>query len=327
MIRPISIGAADSVVCERKAVMKYSVLIPAYNCADTIADTIESIRKSGLHDYEIIVVNDGGVSSARNTGIGHAKGEYLLFADADDTVTENAFCHITEIIEQHRPDMLAFGMQFDYYYKKTCYRREQMICPESGLLNAGEIKPLLLRLFQCNYLTPIWNKFIRRELIREHQIRFAETMMVMEDCLFSLECLQNCRTVYLSDEVIYHYSLSESDRRLASRLRRAGNLYEYIEHFSCLRAEYAPIVRKIYYMLLCQRIRIDRTIAQLRSEASDLQKSRFGTDLADAPALLRQLQAKRYGYILFRTMKSRIRHRIAVLYKTLRSKWRGLSSI
>ena len=39
--------------------MMFSVLIPAYNCADVIADTVDSIRRSGLEDYEVVIVNDG----------------------------------------------------------------------------------------------------------------------------------------------------------------------------------------------------------------------------------------------------------------------------
>lgn len=88
-----------------------SVIIPAYNSADFIADTIESVLTQSFTDFELIVVDDGGtdgqkrvienfllqdqrikylfqenkgVSAARNTGFKHSSGKYIAFLDADD---------------------------------------------------------------------------------------------------------------------------------------------------------------------------------------------------------------------------------------------------
>ena len=90
-----------------------SVVIAAYNAAGTIGDTLASLRRSiyaagAAEDVEVIVVDDGstdstagiaaengatvialpngGVAAARNSGVERARGEYILFVDADDTV-------------------------------------------------------------------------------------------------------------------------------------------------------------------------------------------------------------------------------------------------
>jgi glycosyltransferase involved in cell wall biosynthesis/SAM-dependent methyltransferase len=90
-----------------------SVIIPCYNHAQFLAEAIESVHQQTYRNIEIIVVDDGskdntkeivgqftdvkyiyqhnrGLSAARNTGIDHSKGEFLVFLDADDLLYPNA---------------------------------------------------------------------------------------------------------------------------------------------------------------------------------------------------------------------------------------------
>jgi glycosyltransferase involved in cell wall biosynthesis len=88
---------------------KVSVVIPAYNAMTYLPETLESVLRQTFTDFEVLIVDDGssdnivewasglvetrvrlisqanqGVSTARNTGIAHAQGEYVGFLDADD---------------------------------------------------------------------------------------------------------------------------------------------------------------------------------------------------------------------------------------------------
>ena len=131
-----------------------SVIIPAYNCSDTIGHTVGSILASGMGNGEIIIIDDGsqdgtvalcdaiaekytcvrcihqenaGVSSARNRGIKEAKGEYIWFFDADDSVESHAFCTVAEILTDYSPDMVVFGVEFDYYHHNSLFRRDELV--------------------------------------------------------------------------------------------------------------------------------------------------------------------------------------------------------
>lgn len=98
--------------------IKFSVVIPVYNKAETISRSLNSVLSQTYKNYELIVINDGstdninavleeygkkiriinqenhGVSAARNRGIEEATGQYICFLDADDEWLPN---HLEEL--------------------------------------------------------------------------------------------------------------------------------------------------------------------------------------------------------------------------------------
>ena len=238
--------------------MTFSVVIPCYNCARTLETTVKSVCISGLIDYEILLIDDGstdrtaelcdrlcahdptircihqenaGVSAARNCGIREAQGDYLWFVDADDTVDAGSLAQAVEIAIHLQPDMLLFGMSFDYYHHGRMYRRENLVPPCEGRLFLEHLKARFQEFYRCNALTPVWNKLYRRDLIMKHNVRFHEDMILMEDFLFVLELLPFCQNIYCLPEAIYHYRQSEDEAKIISRLKHIHDIDAFMQPF------------------------------------------------------------------------------------------------
>lgn len=104
--------------------VKFSVIIPLYNKEDSITETIQSVLNQTFKEFELVIVNDGstdgslekvkafsdprikivdkpngGVSSARNTGIENALGEWVSFIDADDRWAVGYLEAVNKVIE------------------------------------------------------------------------------------------------------------------------------------------------------------------------------------------------------------------------------------
>ena len=115
---------------------RFSIIIPVFNRASVVMDTIKSVFSQKYKAYELIIVDDGstdsleshlseeisakklkyvyqsnqGVSFARNMGAFLANGEYLLFLDSDDTVTENWLLDYEKAISEYNPDIVYCGI-------------------------------------------------------------------------------------------------------------------------------------------------------------------------------------------------------------------------
>lgn len=212
-----------------------SVVVPVYNCSKYIIDCVEMLQRQTYGNIEIILVNDGstddselvclelqdkygniiflsqknmGAAAARNQGIKHANGEYLVFVDADDSVKEDM---LSKLI-QHM-DAMTDIVCCDYEILGMS-KKEKMFDSEFSASMICEKQPLFLQLMDYTYghekgnATAIgvpWAKLYRSKMINEHSILFDTSLRRMQDNIFNMEAFVCARTVKYVHEYLYMY--------------------------------------------------------------------------------------------------------------------------
>lgn len=225
--------------------LKYSFIIPVYNCENYLKECVESIQAQVLdNNYEIILIDDGstdesfllcdnyakqwenihtfhkengGASSARNYGIEKAKGEYLLFIDGDDTIDYQLISCI-EKVDMKDDVLMIYGMSFDYYEGNHIEHSEVLSYPESGYFSVKRLKEDFETFFRNNSLSSACNKVFSKKILYEYDIRFDESMNLYEDFEFVLRYLCHVKYLYCINEGFYHYRLVHQDLHLKNRV-------------------------------------------------------------------------------------------------------------
>jgi len=210
-----------------------SVIVPAYNCQDTISFTIKSIAGQSYSNIEIILCNDGstdrtlsimqeeaskdtriiiindfnhGPAHARNDGINKARGKYLVFVDADDSVSPHYVLDMLERAENNDCDLVISGY-------KRCYAdgSEQSFIPKSGVYGEDRFHAVLSDLFRKSLLQgPCW-KLFRTDTVKENHVRFKEEWRLGEDAWFVYSYLAHFKKAALADQANYSYIMRSND--------------------------------------------------------------------------------------------------------------------
>lgn len=206
--------------------MKLSIIIPAYNAEAYLPQCLDSILAQERQDCEVIVVDDGstdgtaallerypdvkvvhqenrGMSTARNRGLDEAQGEYILFVDSDDLLTDGSLT--TLVAEFGDEDILAFNARKmhdatgEQTYHPTIREPEttdgwSYFCRHR--LEATDIH------FVC-----IWQRAYRRQFLIDNNLRFADGILRAEDDLFTTQVMLAAKTVKTITPCLYIYRI------------------------------------------------------------------------------------------------------------------------
>lgn len=274
--------------------MDYSFIIPVYNCKEFLPDCVESIRAVGTKAYEILLVDDGstdasgelcdalavqypeirvihqpnsGASAARNRGIREAKGENVLFLDADDSIDSKILGTILADPRCHQADLVIFGLTFDYYYHGNCYRRDPLYFEAEGILKEETWGSSFEELFLRNSLSPVWNKVYKREILQRYRLELNERMFLYEDFGFVLRYMQRCGNILNVPQAIYHYRQPEDEGNAGRRLRRIDSLPEFLVPIEAALKSLENVPNEQKNAILAQ---LHQTVAREKIAVSDL---------------------------------------------------------
>lgn len=203
-----------------------SVIVPVYNVADYLSRCVESIIAQTYSSMEIILVDDGsidgseaicdqysrndkrihvihkengGLSSARNSGIKKAKGEYLVFVDADDCVEGDYVAELMMLIKKYGVDMAAVGMDITTgIIKSNLGSGEVIVLDTEGALESM----MLERYFSVSANGKIYKKSLFRG------VKYPEGRLYEDNgCTYKL--IRQCDEVVYCDKKLYHYCVRE----------------------------------------------------------------------------------------------------------------------
>jgi len=242
--------------------MAVSVIIPCYKQAHLLSDALGSLLDQTYTNLEIVVVDDGsddhvdavvrsfhnskikcyrkengGLSSARNFGISHSLGEYLLFLDADDKLKPDAISQLTVILESHPESDMAVMRFVDF----DCSSNEFAPSVELEDLTVNSLKTIINR-----NISPIHCILFRRSTIADNL--FDESLRSCED--WDLNSRLICRGAkistcsYIGAMYRRHHASMSSDIKnmLYYRVVVLINTISYLNHSNQLRREWNTIL-------------------------------------------------------------------------------------
>jgi glycosyltransferase involved in cell wall biosynthesis len=197
-----------------------TVVIPTYNCAKWLDRAVRSTRTLSGCEIQVIVVDDGstdetpevllrlsaafpsllilskpngGLSSARNLGLTHAKGSYLLFLDADDMLLP---CDVSVFVESGC-HMIRIGVEEVSAGEHPLARTESMRIVSGREYLADGFKNNSFYTSSCAYIYQV-------DWLRQSALSFEDNLL-HEDNLFTVQALLTAASVLVVPTLLYRY--------------------------------------------------------------------------------------------------------------------------
>ena len=208
-----------------------TVVIPVYNVEKYLKRCIESILIQEWKNYDILLVDDGstdsspqicddyakvydfisvihkkngGLSEARNTGISHAKGDYVYFPDSDDWLEPQTFKELADVLESQEFDIVSFNREF-------VKGEEDTIVSDPLVTQVYEGKDAFVQMLKHSYITGFANdKIYKKSLFIDNNISFPKGKYY-EDFGTNYKLFLSAENVFATNQKYYHYLIDNPD--------------------------------------------------------------------------------------------------------------------
>ena len=212
---------------------KVSVIIPCYNVTNYIDYCMKSLTDQtiGFENIEVILINDYSTDgtlgklmqyefeypdniivipleknvkqgAARNIGIQYATGEYIDYLDADDYMHPTAYEKLYRIARQNDADFVEYDFNYSVEHGKF---ETDIRNGEKDIMKTVNSVDDRKNLVMGGLITRgCWNKFYKRELVVDNDLRYAEGVYD-EESLFTVMASYTCHRFYKLQERLYYY--------------------------------------------------------------------------------------------------------------------------
>lgn len=265
---------------------KFSIIIPVYNVEEYVEECLISVINQTNQDFEIIVVNDGatdnslkivekvkqqnpdiefsiltkkngGLSSARNYGYNHAKGDYIYFLDSDDYIRED---FIEIILKNFEKDLEIEVCTFDAKqfveteFKFVIHDANRYVRSFSGVT---EKVYRGLEFFDVQIKTNTWISGVplhayRKSFLDKHNLAFKEGI-IHEDEIYTFEVCQKARKIQYISEALYKRRYRPTsimtNTNVEKRLKSIVYIIEEVSHNYVVKGNV-----KIYIIILMKAV-------------------------------------------------------------------------
>lgn len=217
-----------------------SIIMPLYNAAKYLRESLESILCQSFVDFELICVNDAstddtmnilrdfqkadnriciisnevrsGAAYSRNKGMSMANGKYLAFLDGDDIFDETMLEKAFDTIEKNEADIVMF----DYKHVSTenIHNKQHIV---HGQEYIDRYCKNTFTVFDCEpceftyWTSAPWNKLYRRTFIQENCLRFQDLSCANDMFFVCMALFLSSRTIVLEDNHVMVYVRDHSE--------------------------------------------------------------------------------------------------------------------